>query len=232
VTIDPAAVPLAERLDFLAADLVAYHDRALADDFRARIGRLAAAEAAARPSSTALTRAAMETLYKVTAIKDEYEVARHHTDPAFRARLDATFEDVRQVRIVLAPPILARPDPATGRPKKSSFGPWILPMLGIFAKFRRVRGMWFDPFGHSAERKAERAMRDGFRADVERMIAELARDGAQARFEALLELAVCLRDAKGFGPIKDAAMERVGVARAAILARLDRADAVTARAAE
>ena len=162
--------------------------------------------------------------------KDEWEVARHHADPAFRARLEETFEGVGSLRFVMAPPLFARRDPATGRPKKTSFGPWILPLLALFARLKRVRGSLLDPFGHTAERKAERAMRDAFRADMERIAAVLEHDGG-ARLDVLTDLALWPREAKGYGPIKDAAMERASAKRAAILARLE-APAVTARAAE
>jgi indolepyruvate ferredoxin oxidoreductase len=219
--VDPASTSFDARLDFLAADLVAYQDARLAADFRGRVDRLRTAEARALPGSEGLARAAMETLYKVSAIKDEYEVARHHSDPAFRAKLAATFEDPRQLRLVLAPPILARHDPATGRPRKTSFGPWILPVMKLFAELKRVRGTWADLFGHTAERKAERALRDAFRGDVERMVADLDREGAGARIDLLLDLAIAPREAKGYGPIKDASLERVAARRREILARLD-----------
>ena len=42
-------------------------------------------------SKTPLARAIARNLYKVMAYKDEYEVARLHADPAFRAQLDAQF---------------------------------------------------------------------------------------------------------------------------------------------
>ncbi len=219
--IDPASVSFEARLDFLASDLAAYQDGRLAADFRGRVERLRAAEARALPGSEGLARAAMETLHKVSAIKDEYEVARHHTDPAFREKLAATFENPRQLRLVLAPPLLARLDPATGRPRKTSFGPWILPVMRLFAGLKWLRGTWADPFGHTAERKGERALRDAFRGDVERMVADLERDGAGARIDLLLDLAIAPRDAKGYGPIKDAALERVAERRREILARLD-----------
>ncbi|MDK9695278.1 MAG: indolepyruvate ferredoxin oxidoreductase family protein [Siculibacillus sp.] len=231
-SVDPASLPLDERLDFLAADLVAYHDRRLADDFRARIARLRRAEASALPGSESLTRAAMEMLHRVTAIKDEYEVARHHVDPAFAARIAQTFEGVTAVRHVMAPPFFARHDPATGRPRKSSFGPWILTAMRVMASLRRLRGSVVDPFGHTAERRTERRLRDAFRADVERMAAELERDGAEARMDLLADLARWPREARGYGPVKDAGMARALATRDEVLAKFDRSEAVTARAAE
>jgi len=231
--VDPADETLEARLDGLAADLVAYQDRRLADDFRARIERLRAAEARAFAGQTTLTRGVMEMLHRVTAIKDEWEVARHLSDPAFAAQLAETFEGASEVRFVLAPPLFARRDPATGRPKKTSFGPWLRPFLGLFARLRRVRGTLMDPFGHSDERKAERALRDAYRGDIEEMVAILDREGGAARLDLLVDLSQWPREARGYGPIKQAGMERATARRAEVRARLaEPAEAVTARAAE
>ncbi len=231
-SVDPAAQTFAERLDFLAADLEAYQDRRLADDFRARLERLRAAESKALPGSEGLARAAMEMLFRVTAIKDEYEVARHQSDPAFTARLAETFEGAHEIRFVMAPPLLSPLDPATGRPKKSSWGPWILPAMRFLAGLKRLRGTWADPFGRTAERKAERAMREAYRGDLERMAADLDRDGAAARLDLLVDLAHWPREAKGYGPVKEAGMVRAWAKREEILAKLDAPEDVTARAAE
>ena len=49
---------------------------------------------------------------KLLAVKDEYEVARLHTDPAFRAALEAQFEGAAgkdfAVKFNLAPPVLSK----------------------------------------------------------------------------------------------------------------------------
>ena len=40
----------------------------------------------------------------------------------------------------LAPPILARRDPATGVPRKMTFGPWMMGVFKMLAKFKFLRG--------------------------------------------------------------------------------------------
>ncbi|NLH79287.1 MAG: indolepyruvate ferredoxin oxidoreductase, partial [Phyllobacteriaceae bacterium] len=226
--VDVAAVPLAERIDFLAAELVAWGGRRIADEWRMSIESIRRAEHAATGGEE-ITRLAAEQLYRLTAIKDEWEVARLHADPAFALRLAETFEDVREIRTVLAPPFLARHDPATGRPRKVSFGPWIRPLLGVMAWARGLRGTLLDPFGHTAERREERALRDLYRADVATAAARLA-DGRTTP-DAIAAFLAWPREVRGYGPIKDAAMAAARVRRDALRAGLDDATVSPRRAA-
>lgn len=225
--VDVAAVPLDERIAFLADELVRWGGRAVAADFRTRIAAVRRAEADATGEES-VTRRVAERLYRLTAIKDEWEVARLHADPAFAARLAETFEDVSQIRTVLAPPFLAKRDPATGRPKKLSFGPWIRPLLGVMAKARVLRGTVLDPFAWTEERREERALRDLYRDDVARIAERLAAGVAPRVLDGLISWPETV---KGYGPIKDAAMKTAREKRAAVLAELDAAP-VGAMAAE
>jgi len=99
------------------------------------------------------------------AYKDEYEVARLYTDGAFLKQVANEFDgDNLRFEFHLAPPILARRDPATGLPRKMNFGPWMLSAFRLLAKLKGLRGTPFDPFGRSlerrTERKADRRLRD------------------------------------------------------------------------
>ena len=217
----PKDEPLDARLDRLAAELVAWGGplvgRRLAAEFRRRIGALREAETRARSGEETLTRLAAGELFRLTAYKDEYEVARLHRDPAFTAQLAATFEDVAEIRTVLAPPFLAKPDPATGRPAKRSYGAWIRPMLGLLEKARMIRETILDPFAHTEERRTERHSRDLYRADVDRIAAELAK-GTDPTL--LLALADWPRDVRGYGPVKAQNVGRAEAKRREALERL------------
>ena len=82
------------------------------------------------PGATALTDAVARSLFKLMAYKDEYEVARLYTDGRFARQVAATFEGENlRYEFHLAPPLLARSDPATGVPRKMSFGPWMMTRL-------------------------------------------------------------------------------------------------------
>ncbi len=77
------------------------------------------------PGSTALTETVARNLFKLMAIKDEYEVARLYTDGSFQRQLANEFESHARLEFHLAPPILGRVG-ADGKPRKSSFGPWMM----------------------------------------------------------------------------------------------------------
>jgi len=186
----------------LAARLTAYQNRAYAERFLAALKPLERAEGAdtEKPLSTLAARS----LFKAMAYKDEYEVARLYSTPAFRARLAAEFPERAGLRLHLAPPFLARRDPLTGHPRKMAFGGWIFPLFTVLARFSLLRGTVFDPFGHTQERHEERA----FALEVEtliRRVAEGLHDGNRAAARALLSLPL---EVKGYGHVKAANMQR------------------------
>lgn len=76
---------LDELVERRAAFLTAYQDGAYADRYRAMVERVRQAE---RPVSerSDLAEAVARNLFKLMAYKDEYEVARLHTDQAFVQR--------------------------------------------------------------------------------------------------------------------------------------------------
>ena len=112
-----------------------------------------------RPVQCGFAEAVARYLFKLMAYKDEYEVARLYTDGNFLKQVASTFDgkDLR-FEFHLAPPLLAKPDPATGVPRKMSFGPWMMRAFGVLAKLKFLRGTPFDPFGYSQERRTERKL--------------------------------------------------------------------------
>ena len=77
-----STTPISSRVEFLAR----YQDRRYADRYLGSVERVRAAEAGASPGSTALTDAYARSLFKLMSYKDEYEVARLHSDRPSRAR--------------------------------------------------------------------------------------------------------------------------------------------------
>ena len=103
---------------------------------------------------TAFSEAVARGLHKLTAYKDEYEVARLLTDPAFEARLAAEVPGGTGLRYRLHPPTLK----ALGRQHKIAFGPWMRPVLQTLARGKALRGTPLDPFGRAPIRQLERAL--------------------------------------------------------------------------
>ncbi|WP_374567760.1 indolepyruvate ferredoxin oxidoreductase family protein [Ideonella sp.] len=147
--------------------LTDYQDAALAARYRALVDAVHARESAVAAQAgivgTPLTEAVARQFSRLLAVKDEYEVARLYTDGSFQAALAEQFEDAGSLRFHMAPPLLSRPGP-DGRARKMTFGPWMMSAFRALAKVRRIRGRWFDPFGHTEERKMERALANEYEA--------------------------------------------------------------------
>ena len=73
-------------LEVRVPDLIGYQDEAYAKRYADVVKRVIAAEQKAVPGKSELAEAAARYLYKLMAYKDEFEVARLHSDPAFLAQ--------------------------------------------------------------------------------------------------------------------------------------------------
>jgi indolepyruvate ferredoxin oxidoreductase len=215
----PTASAAPETLDAAiarrAADLRAYQNRRYAARYEALLARTRAAEEAAMPGSEALGRAVAVQLYRVMAYKDEYEVARLHADAGWQRHLAEGFTGTTRLALHLAPPILSRLGP-DGRPAKREFGPWMLRVMGWLHHGKALRGTALDPFGRTAERQEERALREEFIATLEAQLPRLSA-GSHATLLAWVE---AWSGIKGFGPVKArnvaAARPRIEAAAAAL----------------
>jgi indolepyruvate ferredoxin oxidoreductase len=149
----------------------------------------------------AVTRAIATTFYRLLAVKDEYEVARLHADPAFRAALEAQFEGSAgkdfSVKFNMAPPALSK-SVNGGAPRKREFGQWLWPVLSVLARFRGLRGRFVDPFGWSLERKMERELADDYDATLRRALHAMNSGNAKD-----VELLASLHERiRGYGHVK------------------------------
>jgi indolepyruvate ferredoxin oxidoreductase len=133
------ATALEELVARRVAFLTDYQDAAYAQRYAGLVERVRRAESD-RLGSARLAEAVARYYFKLLAIKDEYEVARLHRDAAFHAGIAAQFEGDYRLNFWLAPPLFARPDPITGVPRKVRFGSWMLPVFGVLARLRFLRG--------------------------------------------------------------------------------------------
>jgi len=186
---------LKTRVDFLTG----YQDAAYAAQYSAFVEKVRTAETAlvnAAPG-TALTEAVARYLFKLMAYKDEYEVARLHTDPAFTAKIAGMFEGDYKLVHHLAPPGIAKTN-ARGELVKQPFGPWIRTAFGVLAKLKGLRGGALDVFGRSEERRMERALITEYRSSIEEVLQTLnAGNRALAA-----EIARVPEDIRGYGHVK------------------------------
>jgi indolepyruvate ferredoxin oxidoreductase len=205
---------VARRVEFLTA----YQNAAYARRYADLVERVRRVESD-RLGATKLAEAVARSYFKLLAYKDEYEVARLHADPAFRAKIAAQFEGVDgkpyKLNFHLAPPLLARVDPATGKPRKLRFGPWMLGVFTVLAKLRFLRGTAFDVFGATAARRTERALIGEYEALVDELLGKLAADNHAVA----VQLASLPEEIRGFGHVKARNLERVRGEWTELLAR-------------
>jgi indolepyruvate ferredoxin oxidoreductase len=188
-----------ETVERRVAFLTTYQNARYARHYRGWVEKIQSAEATKAPGECALSEAVARYLFNLMAYKDEYEVARLYTDTSFVERVRSTFDgDNLRFEFLMAPPLFARRDKITGEPKKVSFGPWFLGALGVLKKFKVLRGTPLDPFGYTAERKAERKLI----VEYEKLLADIAEHLTPGNYNSAVALAALPEKIRGYGPVK------------------------------
>ncbi|HEX2010968.1 MAG TPA: indolepyruvate ferredoxin oxidoreductase family protein [Roseateles sp.] len=183
---------VAKRVEFLSD----YQNAAYAEQYKAFVDKVRAAEGPL--NSTKLSEAVAKYLFKLMAYKDEYEVARLHTDRKFADKVAAQFEGDYKIVHHLAPPLLAKKNDK-GELVKRQFGGWVRPAFGVLAKLKGLRGTALDVFGHTEERKTERALIGEYRTSIEAL---LAKGLTAERLPLATEIARIPEEIRGYGHVK------------------------------
>lgn len=208
-TDETAAALIARRADFLTE----YQNAAYAARYRATLDAFAARLPG---SGEAQLAAAAKSLFKLMAYKDEYEVARLHSQTGFAERIAEAFEGDYKVHYHLAPPLWPTGKDGRGRPNKRKFGPWMGPVFRGLARLKGLRGSWADPFAYGADRRLEVGL-IGWYEDV------LARIDTQAPEEDQLEILAAPMEIRGYGPVKEDAAAKM---QALVADRLERVSGI------
>ncbi len=176
--------------------LTDYQNAAYAARYQAFVQRVQQAEAPL--GKTVLSETVARQLYKLMAYKDEYEVARLHTQTDFLSRIQNSFEGDFKVHYHLAPPLLAKRN-AKGEGIKQKFGPSMMLVFKLLARMKGLRGTALDLLGRTEERRTERALIDEYMQHIEDGIDNLNNDThAHA-----LRVAQVPENIKGFGHVKE-----------------------------
>jgi indolepyruvate ferredoxin oxidoreductase len=186
-------------LDDLINDRVSrltdYQNAAYAARYQAFVQRVQQAEAPL--GKTVLSETVARYLYKLMAYKDEYEVARLHTQSDFLTRIQNSFEGDFKVHYHLAPPLLGKRN-AKGEGIKQKFGPSMLLVFKLLARLKGLRGTAWDILGRTEERRTERALIGEYIQHVNDCLDTLSHDNhAHA-----LRVAQVPENIKGFGHVK------------------------------
>ncbi|TAM44897.1 MAG: indolepyruvate ferredoxin oxidoreductase family protein, partial [Burkholderiaceae bacterium] len=183
---------IATRVEFLTG----YQNAAYAAQYRAFVETVRKAES--KLGKTQLAEAVARYLFKLMAYKDEYEVARLHTDTAFLGKIQGMFEGDFKLTYHLAPPLLARRNDK-GELQKRPFGPWMLTAFKLLARLKGLRGTALDIFGRTEERRTERALIGEYRASIE----EVLRSLSASNHAAAVEIARIPEQIRGYGHVKE-----------------------------
>ena len=200
---------VAQRVEFLTG----YQDAAYAAQYEAFVEKVRAAEVPLG-GRTLLTEAVARYLFKLMAYKDEYEVARLHTDKAFTDKIAAMFEGDYKIVHHMAPPLLAKRNDK-GELIKQAFGPWMRRALGVLGGLKGLRGSALDLFGKTDERRMERALIQEYRACIEELIAGLTPE----RLALAAEIARIPEDIRGYGHVKERHLKAARAKWDALMAR-------------
>ncbi len=214
-TIEPARTvdALVERR---TAFLTEYQDAAYAARYRALVELSRTAERVRCRGLDGFAIAVARHYFKLLAYKDEYEVARLHSNGDLARKLAAVFEGDYTVRFHLAPPLLSRPDPLTGRARKREFGPWMLQVFERLASLRRLRGTPLDVFGYSAERRLDRRLIADYEAMIRRLLEEINVDNHALA----VEIASLPEHIRGYGLVKAEHLAKARAREQELLARM------------
>ncbi|UDY23597.1 indolepyruvate ferredoxin oxidoreductase family protein [Nocardioides sp. Kera G14] len=204
------------RIERLADELTAWQDSTTAERFVADVREVADVD-------EKLGAAYADGLFKLTAYKDEYEVARLHLDSVERAKLSDQFGEDAKVKILLHPPVLR----ALGMKRKIALGGWFLPILRLLYALRGLRKTRLNPFGLGEVRRTEAALADEYRA-VMRTALEL--DTRHRCTDLLLELADTPDLVRGYEEVKLRNVERYRARVGELMAQIEATASATPEA--
>jgi indolepyruvate ferredoxin oxidoreductase len=193
------AKSLDETIALRAKFLTEYQNAAYATDYGSFVRKVRNVEAQQTPGESELSEAVARYLFKLMAIKDEYEVARLYTSGDFQQRIRDTFDGDFKIKFNLAPPLLSKRD-SEGHLIKTEYGPWVFTAFKLLAKLKGLRGGAFDIFGRTAERRMERQLIVDYRASIDELLAGL-NPGNHAL---AVEIARLPEQIRGYGHVKEA----------------------------
>ncbi len=140
-------------------------------------------------------------LYKLMAIKDEYEVARLLTKPSFENDVREMWASPESITYNLHPPLLRR----FGVNKKLKLGSWFRTPLLLLKNLKSLRGTPLDIFGYVPHRRLERSLIAWYRELIEQVLASLTAENLALA----LEIASLPDQIRGYEKIKEDSIAKV-----------------------
>ena len=147
----------------------------------------------------------------------EIFTARLFSTNEFKQQLQNEFSGNYRLQFHLAPPILSKKDPVTGLPKKREFGPWMLSLFSLLAKFKFLRATKFDLFAFQKERQQERALISEYCQAIDLTLSKLT----IANHNTAVAIAELPEKVRGYGYVKDKAIKHFQQDLNQLLGQLD-----------
>ena len=183
---------IATRVEFLTD----YQNAAYAKEYENFVLKVKAKESVL--GSSLLTETVIRQLFKLMAYKDEYEVARLHTDKQFLERVKTQFEGDFKIFYHLAPPMLAKRN-EKGQLIKQKMSPHMVLVFKVLAQLRFLRGTALDIFGRTEERQTERALIQEYKDAIDEILVSLSSENHALA----IKMANVTEQIKGFGHVKE-----------------------------
>ena len=190
-------------VDHRANFLMGYQNKRWAERYRQKLERLIQAETAL--NSEEVSKAAARSLFKLMSYKDEYEVARLHTNMGFHEKIAQQFEGDYSLQYHLAPPLLGGSKDHRGRPKKRAMTTGISTGFTLLTKLKWLRRTPMDPFGWTAERRQERQLIEW----VDQPIKQCSENLNAENHSQWLEIMEAPMEVRGYGPVKEESANNV-----------------------
>jgi indolepyruvate ferredoxin oxidoreductase len=212
-----AVTPKADTLESLVARrvryLTDYQNEAYARRYASRVEQVAAAENAIGLPDHRLAEAVARYLFKLMAVKDEYEVMRLWSSDGFRRQIESEFEGDYKLQFHLAPQLFFPRDPDTGRVRKLTIDRRIFAVLRLMRYLKFLRFTPLDFFNKTAHRKREWALLADYETALDELLAELTPENR----ELAIQIAEIPEHIRGFDTVKDAQAETALEKRAQLL---------------
>ncbi|SMO32524.1 indolepyruvate ferredoxin oxidoreductase [Thalassovita litoralis] len=203
---------LAQIIDQRTTELTAYGKPALT---RRYADRMAQVQRAGLPDAAA--KAVARGLYKLMAVKDEWEVARLYSKPAFQKSLYDAFEGNLDLTFYFGAWPYGGRDEKTGKMVKGAVrGKTAMRFFGVLNRLRFLRGTALDPFRNTDEAKLARQLLTDYEADIDFALTNWSAEKA-GKLTELLELPEHIR---GYGHVRERHAEAAGKRRETLLAAI------------
>lgn len=203
---------LDEILALRTANLTDYKDAALAESYSDTVARVQNAGL-----GEAVTKAVARGLYKLLAVKDEWEVARLYAKPSFREGLKDTFDGDMELTFYFGAWPYGGRDAKTGKMVKGAVsGKKAMRFFGLMNKARFLRGTVLDPFRNTDEAKLARKLLADYHADIDFALA----NWSAAKAHEITELLDLPEHIRGYGHVRERHAEEVAKKRESLRGKI------------